>query len=147
MSNCDPGDRAKGFYEKFNVERVDGGSKHFERHEHCDYFVIDLDHDPNACAALMTYAAACDMTHPLLADDLRQIALSTQLEGPTGPHDGIPAMSDSAREALLQIAEMRAAADALGSWLASALVDPKVCDEMKRDVRAWFDSLPATWSK
>ena len=145
MSNCDPSDRNRGFYEKFNVERVDGGSKLLQRHEGCDYFVIDLDHDPHACASLMAYAAACDLSHPLLADDLRRIALSTQLEGPTGPTDGIPAMGDSARTALLQIDSMRTAANALGPWLSACLDDPKVCDDMKRDVRAWLESLPKVW--
>lgn len=27
----------------------------------------------------------------------------------------------------------------VGSWLSAALDDPKVCDEMKADIRAWFD--------
>jgi hypothetical protein len=30
--------------------------------------------------------------------------------------------------------------DALGKWLSAALDDPNVCDEMKADIRAWFDS-------
>lgn len=27
----------------------------------------------------------------------------------------------------------------VGSWLSAALDDPKVCDEMKADIREWFD--------
>jgi len=29
----------------------------------------------------------------------------------------------------------------LGSWMSAALEDDKVCEEMKSDVREWFDSL------
>lgn len=28
----------------------------------------------------------------------------------------------------------------LGSWMSAALDDPLVCDEMKSDIRAWFES-------
>ena len=29
--------------------------------------------------------------------------------------------------------------DRLGSWLSAALDDPDVCEEMKADIRAWFE--------
>ena len=29
---------------------------------------------------------------------------------------------------------------AIGSWLSAALDDPKVCEEMKRDIRLWMDA-------
>jgi len=29
----------------------------------------------------------------------------------------------------------------IGSWMSAALKDAKVCEEMKADIREWFDSL------
>ena len=42
---------------------------------------------------------------------------------------GMPAEAD----------EMREAAYNLSKWLSAALDDPNVCDEMKRDINAWFN--------
>lgn len=36
---------------------------------------------------------------------------------------------------------MRVASERLGVWLSAALEDPGVCEEMKRDIRSWFDAL------
>lgn len=33
------------------------------------------------------------------------------------------------------------AGDKLGAWLSAALDDPNVCDEMKADIRAWFEAF------
>lgn len=44
-------DRKRGLYEKFFVQRNDGRSGVGERHEHCEYFVIDLHHDKHAALA------------------------------------------------------------------------------------------------
>lgn len=69
------GDRTRGLYEKFNILRTDGsslpGGKHFE----CDYFVLDVTHDPHARAALKTYADSCRADYPLLAADLDRLLL------------------------------------------------------------------------
>lgn len=35
---------------------------------------------------------------------------------------------------------MESVNDRIGKWLSAALDDPQVCDEMKADIRAWFDS-------
>lgn len=60
-------DKERGLYHKFKVERVDGSPKH----EGCDYFVLDLDHDPIALYALATYARQARAEgYDLLADDL-----------------------------------------------------------------------------
>lgn len=53
----------QGLFRKFNVERVDG------THEGCEYFVLDIDHDPCAKAALKAYAV--ESTRPLLSLDMR----------------------------------------------------------------------------
>ena len=34
------------------------------------------------------------------------------------------------------------ASDKLGAWMSAALEDDKVCDEMKVDIREWFEALP-----
>jgi hypothetical protein len=42
-----------------------------------------------------------------------------------------------------QEAALSPEADAMARWLSACLEDPGVCDEMKRDVRAWFETLEA----
>jgi hypothetical protein len=64
------GDRTRGIYHKFVVTRVDGSSAPGGKHDGCFYFVLDLDHDPHARAALAAYAASCRAEYPLLAHDL-----------------------------------------------------------------------------
>lgn len=64
------GDTNRGIYRKFNVTRTDGSSEPGGKHEHCRYFVLDLDHDPHAAPALAAYARSCSKTHPVLAADL-----------------------------------------------------------------------------
>jgi hypothetical protein len=64
-------DASRGLYDKYAVTRTDGSSAVGERHHGCEYFVLDLDHDPFAAAALRAYADACESEYPLLARDLR----------------------------------------------------------------------------
>ena len=75
------GDRNRGIYNKFLVERRDGKSEPGEKHHGCEYFVIDYSHDPFAAAALTAYANACEEKYPWLADDLRNIVDSLNGEG------------------------------------------------------------------
>lgn len=65
-------DTGQGLFQKFEVRRTDGSSEPGGKHEGCEYFVLDTDHDPHAAAALRAYAAACEGSHPLLARDLRE---------------------------------------------------------------------------
>ncbi len=67
MTNADDG---KGIHRKYKIERTDGSSKPGGKHEHCAYFVLDLEHDPFALKALRAYARACRKTHPKLAEDI-----------------------------------------------------------------------------
>jgi len=64
------GDKTRGLYGKFRIERTDGKSAPGEKHDGCDYFVLDLTHDPHARPALMAYAKSCAEEYPLLAADL-----------------------------------------------------------------------------
>ena len=64
-------DRTKGLYGKFFVYRVDGRSERGEKHDGCDYLVLDWVHDPFAIPAGRAYADACEGTHPQLAADIR----------------------------------------------------------------------------
>lgn len=59
-------------YGKFHVERTDGRSAPGEKHDGCEYFVLDITHDPAAKAALNAYAEAIHKTHPQLASDIRR---------------------------------------------------------------------------
>lgn len=71
-------DKSRGLYNKFIVERTDGTSEIDGKHHNCEYFVLDMDHDPFARAAIEAYANACEADHPLLAQDLRNKYLNNQ---------------------------------------------------------------------
>lgn len=72
-------DPDRGLYEKYEVRRHDWEDAPGLKHEHCQYFVLDLTHDPFAMPAIRSYAAACAEKYPLLAADLIQAA--DRLEG------------------------------------------------------------------
>lgn len=58
-----------GIYHKFNVSRVDGTDQPGQKHDGCQYFVLDLTHDKHAPAAMAAYAASCRENYPALAAD------------------------------------------------------------------------------
>lgn len=60
----------RGLYGKFRVERTDGQSEPGEKHEGCEYFVLDLSHDPFAYQAIIAYSHRCCVEYPELASDL-----------------------------------------------------------------------------
>ena len=64
------GDRNRGLYEKFMVERRDGSSEPGGKHHDCLYYVLDLSHDKYAVPALRAYAEHCKAEYPALAEDL-----------------------------------------------------------------------------
>lgn len=64
--------RKPGLYRKFRVERTDGKSAPGKKHDGCEYFVLDLTHDPHAIAAINAYAQSCERDYPQLAGDLRR---------------------------------------------------------------------------
>lgn len=65
-------DNEVGLYNKYLVERIDRS----EKHRDCEYFVLDITHDPHARAALHAYAVSCSQDHPKLAEDLYEISYS-----------------------------------------------------------------------
>ena len=65
------GDKTRGFYQKFSVTRTDGKSEPGKKHYECEYFVLDLTHDPFAWESVRAYMQACSSEYPLLAEDLR----------------------------------------------------------------------------
>lgn len=77
-----------GLYGKFRVERTDGKSAPGEKHDGCEYFVLDLTHDPFALPAIRAYAQACRVDHPDLSRDLVRIVdrhtMSTALDRADG---------------------------------------------------------------
>lgn len=79
------GDRSRGVYHKFNVERTDGKSAPGQKHDGCFYFVLDCDHDPHARAALQAYAKSCRAEYPALADDINNILMDRDFGGGAAP--------------------------------------------------------------
>lgn len=74
-------DSSRGLYQKYHVDRLDGNDSPGDKHHGCDYFVLDLHHDPFAWSAVLAYAAACERTHPVLASDLRKSAARAAAKG------------------------------------------------------------------
>ena len=65
-------DKKRGFYQKYDVNRSDGSSEPGGKHDGCEYFVLDVTHDPHARAAVLSYAISCRADYPLLADDIEK---------------------------------------------------------------------------
>lgn len=84
----------QGLFRKFDVRRVDGSDAPGGKHHGCEYFVLDLNHDTHAPAALRAYAQACNKTHP---------QLSAELLGRFGPQPAV-AVNQRMRTALQEIA-------------------------------------------
>jgi len=80
--NVNDADKTKGLYRKFNVERTDGSSGPGGKHERCRYYVLDLDHDPHAPAAIRAYADSCRSDYPVLAADLDAMFPNAEHENP-----------------------------------------------------------------
>ena len=74
-------DKTVGIYRKFDVRRTDGRSAPGEKHENCEYFVLDLTHDPHALPALKAYRESCQAEFPNLARDLGEKIRAIQLRG------------------------------------------------------------------
>lgn len=65
----------RGLYAKYlPITRADGQSAPGEKHDGCEYFVLDITHDPHALPALHAYALSCESDYPALAADLRTAA-------------------------------------------------------------------------
>ena len=60
----------QGMFRKFEVRRVDGSDEPGGKHHGCRYFVLDLDHDPHAAAAMASYGEACKETRPALSAEI-----------------------------------------------------------------------------
>jgi hypothetical protein len=78
----------KGVYRKFHVERTDGQSNPGQKHDGCEYFVLDATHDPHAKAALLAYADSCEAKYPALARDARRMAHGERVFDARGGKDG-----------------------------------------------------------
>lgn len=77
--NRDIDKKKVGIYQKFIVRRSDGEHRRGRKHQRCEYFVLDLAHDPFAAPALRAYADACAKDGYIpLAEELREKAF--QLE-------------------------------------------------------------------
>jgi len=66
-------DQNRGLYKKFNITRTDGSSEPGGKHHDCEYFVLDMDHDEHARAAIKGYVHSLEASdeYPHLAADLR----------------------------------------------------------------------------
>lgn len=71
-------------HHKYVVRRTDGKSEPGEKHERCEYFVLDLTHDRHAIAALRAYAESCVGEDARLSEELRVLAGAIAMERKAG---------------------------------------------------------------
>lgn len=57
-------------HDKFKVTRTDGRSAPGKKHDDCQYFVLDVTHDPYAGPALEAYAEWCRDDYPELSQSI-----------------------------------------------------------------------------
>jgi hypothetical protein len=62
-------DQELGLYRKYEVVRL---SDPEGKHEDCEYYVLDWEHDKFALPAMEAYAMACEEEFPRLAEDIRK---------------------------------------------------------------------------
>jgi hypothetical protein len=60
----------QGLFHKYDIKRTDGKDLPGEKHQDCEYFVLDLTHDKHAAYALMIYALSCKRENPVLSREL-----------------------------------------------------------------------------
>lgn len=60
----------RGWHNKFRVARIDGEHKAGKKHDGCEYFVLDLTHDPHAVATVMLYGQHVYFRRPGLYRDI-----------------------------------------------------------------------------
>lgn len=74
----------RGLLHKYNVFRVDGSDEEGGKHCGCDYFVLDLTHDPDAALAAAYYAGLCSESRPNLSADLQSLVSKHQVRREVG---------------------------------------------------------------
>ena len=67
------GNRTRGIYSKFKVERTDGATSEGGKHHLCAHFVLDLNCDKHAIPALKAYMESCKEEYPVLYEDLKEM--------------------------------------------------------------------------
>ena len=95
-------DQRRGIYRKYFVQRLDEDDQKLRlklcaelsggriplppppKHENCEFFVLDLVHDPFAAPALRAYAKACAVDYPILARELLSFAAVMEKHHGTG---------------------------------------------------------------
>lgn len=75
----------EGLHQKYEVRRKDGKDAAGEKHAGCEYFVLDVTHDPHSQEALKAYALACAESNPFLAIDIvEKLVLTSKITGNGG---------------------------------------------------------------
>jgi hypothetical protein len=52
--------KERGLYPKYAIRRLDGSTNKGGKHNQCDYFVLDITHDPHAAPAIFSYARSAE---------------------------------------------------------------------------------------
>lgn len=133
----------QGVFRKFEVRRMDGSDVPGGKHHGCRYFVLDLDHDKHAPAAMRSYGIACAETYPQLSVEL--LAKCPPQPAPAGPQ-AFDAQRLRNVVRLLGLADAVPSSDddligCLGSVLGMVyrkIVDLQTAPASKQEIVAWM---------
>jgi len=64
---------------KYEVKRTDGKDGPGDRHDGCEYFVLDLTHDSAARLAATVYAAVAQNWNPQLSRELKALVKTLEM--------------------------------------------------------------------
>ncbi len=134
-----------GLYEKFIVTRTDGKSAPGQKHHGCEYFVLDVDHDPFAGPALEAYANACRSKFELLAQDMQIRAANNRMKFGEEPHPAPSQIRATEEMALAAFEVCRKSAYRTGAHMYSIwLTEPQETrDKWVEGINAALAKLPA----
>ncbi|WP_175806627.1 hypothetical protein [Burkholderia cenocepacia] len=131
----------QGLYRKFDVRRTDGSDAPGGKHHDCEYFVLDMNHDGYARAALRAYVRACTAEFPVLAADLVARYSLEPVEQPeatpAAPLEGTGNGADEQFERFVPLHELSADAAALCHRVQQGSLSP---DDLAAHIRTKIDA-------
>lgn len=142
-------DKNLGLYGKYHVRRLNDWRN---KHDHCRYYVLDLNHDRHAQPAIRAYIESCKNEYPRLALELTKLLDTIDYDNQQGSPTGVAGGSwnDDFKKALeneKQRKEAQNLADEVAAGFSERLENEKRC-RFKNRVRLALDNYKRdTFSK
>lgn len=137
----------QGIFRKFIVRRVDGSDAPGGKHHGCRYFVLDLDHDAHAPAAMLAYSADCASTHPQLSREIAWLSVawnwarSRGITDKPNPCEGVRRNKETGRDIYVEDDELSALMDVADVPLREFLELAHLIGQRPTDMRRIHDAM------